>query len=94
MGVIIESNLEGIIKLLFHENLLIKKSTSWFILQITENFTRILDRNTLSSLIPTLISCLNADNYIAINMCYSLVNIIKAFGDLNTLKNSSNLFSI
>jgi len=89
MSVVVENALEGLIKLLFHENALIKKSTSWFILQVTENFTKSFDKDTLKTLIPTLVNCLNQENSIAINICYSLVNLIKNLGDPNTIKNSN-----
>jgi hypothetical protein len=89
MALIIENSLEGIVKLLFHENDEIKKSMSWFMLQVTDNYTRNFDRETLNWLIPTLISCLNSNNFIAVNICYSLINVIKSLGDVNTVKNSS-----
>jgi hypothetical protein len=91
MALIIDNSIEGIIKLLFHENEVIKKSMSWFILQVTDNFTKNFDREILNWMIPTLINSLNANAYIAVNICYSLINLIKGLGDPNTVKNSSKI---
>lgn len=89
MSNILQGSIDGIIKLLFHESILLKKSTSWLMLQITELYTKIFDRELLNQLIPSLVKCLNDTNYIAINICYSLINLIKNLGDINTVKNSS-----
>jgi hypothetical protein len=90
MGLIVVNSLEVMLKLLNNENQIIKKSTSWFILQMTDSFTKAFTADTLNYLIPTLINCLGQNNNIAINICYSLINLIKNLGDSATVKNTSN----
>ncbi len=91
---IVKNNFDNMLKFLFHENLILKKSASWFLLQVTDNYAKIFDRESLSSIIPVLINCLNDTNIIAINICSALVNLIRQLGDLNTVKNSSKNYSI
>lgn len=92
MSKIIESTYEEMVKLLFQENVIIRKSVSWFLLQVTEYFPKIFTKESLKTFISSIIKCLNDTNYIAINICFTLVNLIKHNGDLQTTKNTSIFF--
>jgi len=90
MTMFLENQFEGLLKLLFDPNIIIKKSASRLILKITEVFPKLFDKSMLTYFIPSLINSLNAPNYVAINVCFCIVNLAKNLGDKNTIKNNSN----
>ena len=71
----------------------LKKSASYVILRCTKEMPKIFDSNRLGKIIELLVSEIKTCNdsiYMA-NLCHSLQNIIKCYGDLETNKSSSNL---
>lgn len=80
-----------VISYLFHQNSTVKSSASLCMVKICKHFGKsgIFDSNTLNTIVPALINALPSKNKIAINICQCLIQITKAVGDLDTLKNSN-----
>ena len=71
----------------------LKKSASYIILKVTKEIPKIFDSSRLGKIIDLLSKEIQAsqDNIYMANLCRSLQNIIKCFGDLETNKSSSSL---
>ena len=71
----------------------LKKSASYIILKATKEIPKIFDSSRLGKIIELLSTEIKAsqDNIYMANLCRSLQNIIKCFGDLETNKSSSSL---
>lgn len=71
----------------------LKKSASYIILKVTKEIPKIFDSSRLGKIIELLSTEIKAsqDNIYMANLCRSLQNIIKCFGDLETNKSSSSL---
>ena len=71
----------------------LKKSASYIILKVTKEIPKIFDSGRLGKIIELLSTEIKAsqDNIYMANLCRSLQNIIKCFGDLETNKSSSSL---
>ena len=69
----------------------LKKSASYIILKVTKEIPKIFDSGRLGKIIELLSTEIKAsqDNIYMANLCRSLQNIIKCFGDLETNKSSS-----
>jgi hypothetical protein len=92
---IISKHLNKVLKLLFNESLMIKKSSSLLLIKITKHYGKsgIFDSFNLNSTIPLLINVFPSNsNKIVINVIQSLINLTKALGDLDTNK-STNMIS-
>lgn len=73
----------------------LRRCASFLIYKIIKIFPKIFDSTKLSSVIDVITECIknNNDSYIIMNLCKSLQNIIKAYGDLETNKSSCTLSS-
>ena len=71
----------------------LKKSASYIVLKVTKEIPKIFDSSRLGKIIELLSKEIKAsqDNIYMANLCRSLQNIIKCFGDLETNKSSSSL---
>ena len=71
----------------------LKKSASFVILRVTKEIPKIFDTSRLGKIIELLSSEIKAskDNIYMANLCHSLQNIIKCYGDLETNKSSNSL---
>ena len=71
----------------------LKKSASYIILKVTKEIPKMFDSSKLGKIIELLSTEIKAsqDNIYMANLCRSLQNIIKCFGDLETNKSSSSL---
>ena len=71
----------------------LKKSASYIILKVTKEIPKMFDSSRLGKFIELLSTEIKAsqDNIYMANLCRSLQNIIKSFGDLETNKSSSLL---
>jgi len=92
---LVSKHLNRLMKLLYHENYLIKKSTSLLLIKITKHYgnSGVFDPYTLNSCIPLMINTFGSlQNKFVINIIQSLINITRAIGDLDTNR-STNLMS-
>ena len=71
----------------------LKKSASYVILKVTKEIPKIFDSSRLGKIIGLLSTEIknSKDNVYMANLCHSLQNLIKCFGDLETNKSSSVL---
>ena len=71
----------------------LKKSASYIILKVTKEIPKIFDSSRLGKIIELLSTEIKAsqDNIYMANLCRSLQNLIKCYGDLETNKSSSSL---
>ena len=76
-----------------NNSLPLKKSASFVILRVTKEIPKIFDSSRLGKIIELLSSEIKAskDNIYMANLCHSLQNIIKCYGDLETNKSSNPL---
>ena len=76
-----------------NESIKLKKCASYLILKITKIIPKIFEQSKLGSVIEHLTSELknNRDQTIVGNLCQSLQNLIKTFGDLETNKSSCTI---
>ena len=91
---IINSNLNIIFQDISQNvSLPLKKSASFVILRVTKEIPKIFDSSRLGKIIELLSSEIKAskDNIYMANLCHSLQNIIKCYGDLETNKSSNPL---
>ena len=71
----------------------LKKSASYIILKVTKEIPKMFDSSRLGKIIELLSAEIKAsqDNIYMANLCRSLQNLIKCYGDLETNKSSSSL---
>ena len=76
-----------------NDSLKLKKCTSYLIYKITKTIPKIFEQSKLGGVIEVLSSEIKncSDSTIIVNICQSLQNIIKTYGDLETNKSSCSL---
>ena len=75
-----------------HENSRIRKSATYLLFKITKNFAKNLSDTQVELIINKCLGMINFDNKNSIRICSIFSNIIKARGDLTTIKNESIFF--